>query len=177
MSATSGRTLDELRDHGEIAQGTAFRTGLLLTRVRRASVAAILSVLCVGMLAGCGGDAPARSKAKADASQSPASSGPSTPPLQQSYDVCTGRYPAAASTLSVGDAGLTLIVDTGSEYGELDGVLCTFSQLETPESVTASVSSTTALMGTQEATTGGYHYSWSYHPDNGLNMVITEDKA
>jgi hypothetical protein len=31
------------------------------------------------------------------------------------------------------------------------------------------------MMGTQDADNNGIHYSWSYHPDNGVNMVITVD--
>ena len=133
-------------------------------------------MLLLALVTGCGGGDPAEpSAAKAkDVSASASASSPSVPPLQSAYDLCTGRYPAAASTLTAGDAGQTLIVDTGSEYGELDGVLCVFDQLATPESVTAAVSSTTAMMGTQDAEVAGYHYSWSYHPDNGLNMIITE---
>jgi hypothetical protein len=32
------------------------------------------------------------------------------------------------------------------------------------------------MMGEQTATNNGITYRWSYHPDNGLNMVITEVK-
>ena len=31
------------------------------------------------------------------------------------------------------------------------------------------------MMGVQRGEDDGIHYGWSYHPDNGLNMVITLD--
>ena len=36
---------------------------------------------------------------------------------------------------------------------------------------------TTAMMGVQDAKADGVEYSWSYHPDNGVNMVITLSSA
>jgi hypothetical protein len=30
------------------------------------------------------------------------------------------------------------------------------------------------MMGQQTAQESGLNYRWSYHPDNGLNMVITD---
>ena len=64
------------------------------------------------------------------------------------------------------------MVDTRSKYGSASGVACVFQHLGTPSSITAKVDSTTAMMGEQSATHDGISYSWSYHPDNGLNMVI-----
>jgi hypothetical protein len=54
------------------------------------------------------------------------------------------------------------------------GSVCVFDTLETPQSIIAAVDSTTAAMGVQLADDGDLHYSGSYHPDNGLNMVITD---
>jgi hypothetical protein len=33
---------------------------------------------------------------------------------------------------------------------------------------------TRALDGRQTQTADGYSYTWSYHPDNGLDIIITE---
>jgi hypothetical protein len=51
---------------------------------------------------------------------------------------------------------------------------CLLGELGTPQSIIAQLGSTTALMGVQDATDDGLNYSWSYHPDNGVNMVITD---
>ena len=112
---------------------------------------------------------------KADGSSSPspsASPTPQTTPLAAAYEFCSAS--PGKQTLSFADAGHTVIIDTESEYGSIDGADCLFRMLETSQAVTATVDSTTALMGVQQADDGGLHYQWSYHPDNGLNMVITD---
>lgn len=75
--------------------------------------------------------------------------------------------------VTVSDGGETVVVDTG-KYGNVYGVACIMSKLGTPQSVIARVDSTTSMMGSQHAEVDGITYDWSYHPDNGLNMVITE---
>jgi hypothetical protein len=60
-----------------------------------------------------------------------------------------------------------------SQYGSVAGLDCILQTLKTPESITAEIGRTTAMMGAQQADSGGLRYSWSYHPDNGVNMVIT----
>jgi hypothetical protein len=77
-------------------------------------------------------------------------------------------------TLSLTDEGGTIVVDTRSEYGSVAGMDCVLEKLGTSESVKAEMGRTTAMMGVQEADEDGLHYSWSYHPDNGVDMVITD---
>lgn len=100
---------------------------------------------------------------------------PEAPRLKDAYDSCWKS--GIGQTVQLGDGGTSIIVDTGSEYGSVDSVVCIMDEIETPQSVVAQVSSTTALMGVQEAEHDGFEYSWSYHPDNGLNMVITDVEA
>jgi hypothetical protein len=45
-------------------------------------------------------------------------------------------------------------------------------ELETPAYVTEQIGQTRALDGRQTATWGDFEASWTYHPDNGLNLVI-----
>jgi hypothetical protein len=97
------------------------------------------------------------------------------PRLQKAYDSCLSSD--SGKTLELGDAGETIVVDTGSKYGSLDGMVCVLTYLDTPQSITAQMDSTTAMMGVQEADHDGLNYSWSYHPDNGVNMVITDSRA
>jgi hypothetical protein len=90
--------------------------------------------------------------------------------LRDAYDSCSSRD--TGSTLTLADGGDAIVVDTGSEYGSPTGMNCVLAELDTPQSITAQMGRTTAMMGVQDAEDDGLTYSWSYHPDNGVNMVI-----
>lgn len=92
-------------------------------------------------------------------------------PVESAFERCESRD--TGNTLSLEDDGATIVVDTRSEYGDSSGMACVLNQLDTPQSITAQMDRTTAMMGVQDATSDGIEYSWSYHPDNGVNMVIT----
>lgn len=51
-------------------------------------------------------------------------------------------------------------------------VVCVLNELGAPESLFARLDSTRALDGTREADWEGYTASWTYHPDNGLNIIV-----
>ena len=70
------------------------------------------------------------------------------------------------------DEGRSSLIDTRSEYGDPAAMDCVLRELDTPESVQAQIARTTSMMGVQEADHEGLHYSWTYHPDNGVNMTI-----
>lgn len=93
--------------------------------------------------------------------------------LEAAFQDCLSRD--TDDTLSLADAGRTIVADTRSEYGDVAGVACVLGELGTPESITAQISRTTAMMGVQDGDHDGLHYSWSYHPDNGMNLVISAD--
>lgn len=83
----------------------------------------------------------------------------------------------AAGTL--GDDNHTLIVDMegedlGSGTATIDDVLCVLGELEAPQSVLAQMESTRALDGMQSATWSTYKATWTYHPDDGLDLILTE---
>ncbi len=144
-----------------------------MSRVTQA--ATVVSLLCTAVLAGCGSSSQVADNAAA-AGTSAAESSPTTTDepsrLERAYERCTYDR-KAARTLDLGDEGNTIVIDTHSEYGTIDGVACVLTELNTPKSVIAAVDSTTAMMGVQDADVDGLTYSWSYHPDNGLNMIIT----
>jgi hypothetical protein len=96
----------------------------------------------------------------------------SPPKLQAAYDKCQSSD--TDETLSIGDNGRTLMVDTRSKSGSLDGLVCVLYDVGTADYVTAAIDRTTALMGVQTEQDGDLGYSWSYHPDNGINMVIKD---
>lgn len=94
----------------------------------------------------------------------------SQPRLQAAHDECTD---GSAATLEVGDSGRSLLVDTG-ESGSFLELACVLGELDTSEATMHAMDSTTAMMGVQTTEEQGLEYRWSYHPDNGLNMTITE---
>jgi hypothetical protein len=91
--------------------------------------------------------------------------------LKQAHKEC--------STGSLGDSDHTLEIDTaGEDYGSgtatLTGLDCTLDFLNAPRSVRAKMESTRALDGMQSATWGNFEASWTYHPDQGLDVIVTQ---
>lgn len=133
---------------------------------KRMSVSIALLATCGALVLTACGDGE-------DGATAAASPSPSEPRLQQAYEACR-RGSDPDKTLSVGDQGRTLIIDTGSKAGSILGLACVMREIGTPRSIEAALESTTAMQGVQNAEDDGLTYSWSYHPDNGVNMVIEE---
>lgn len=74
--------------------------------------------------------------------------------------------------------GKSVSVERGDGHDEVSVVAgnCLLDQLGAPSSTWDQVSSTTALMGRQKDSWEGYEATWSYHPDNGLYLLIEEAK-
>lgn len=90
-------------------------------------------------------------------------------------DVQASCDPAGDGT-TIADNGETFIIDatgdedyTGISY---DSVTCIFSAVTMPTAVQAHVGDTRALDGRQEDSWDGFTASWSYHPDQGIDMII-----
>lgn len=91
----------------------------------------------------------------------------------------TKAYAACGATGTLADDEHTLLVDMkGEDYGSgeatLEGTRCVLTELDVPQSVIGQMSSTRALDGMQTATWDDYSVSWTYHPDDGLDLIITE---
>jgi hypothetical protein len=93
-----------------------------------------------------------------------------TSPLAETSRTCTAGILA--------DDDHTLVVDmagddpgTGTET--FDGVLCVLDELDAPQSLVSRMESTRALDGMQSATWSSYEVTWTYHPDDGLDLIIT----
>jgi hypothetical protein len=151
--------------------------GSSTSKIPRSRLLASAGVAVVLILAaGAGGyaighNAASSADAAAASASAAAASSSADGRLRTAFDAC--RAEDSKNTMQLDDDGATIVVDTGSKYGSIAGVTCVWSHLNTPSSVTAKVASTTAMQGQQSATQDGIGYSWSYHPDNGLNMVIT----
>ncbi|WP_033338880.1 hypothetical protein [Catenuloplanes japonicus] len=89
-------------------------------------------------------------------------------PLIVAANTCDrGRY-----GVTVADGNKTLIVDTGAAYDQTI-LSCVLDELKAPESVRSQIAQTRALDGRQQATWGDFSASWTYHPDSGLDMIVT----
>jgi hypothetical protein len=93
----------------------------------------------------------------------------------------TGMQRAAEAVdspdVDLGDDGHTLIVDSEGEDSagaDLADLYIVLAALDVPESVIAQMDSTRALDGTRDATWDGMTATWTYHPDDGLDVIITD---
>jgi hypothetical protein len=100
-----------------------------------------------------------------------AAQGAGQAPLRRAFDACH------SGDLEDGDR--TLVVDTtGEDVGSgsvgIDGLYCTLDELDTPDSVVAKLGRTRALDGMMSATWDDFEATWTYHPDAGLDVIITQ---
>lgn len=51
-------------------------------------------------------------------------------------------------------------------------VVCVLGEVGAPDSLYSKIDSTRALDGTKTAEWSGFSASWTYHPDNGLNIIV-----
>jgi hypothetical protein len=76
-----------------------------------------------------------------------------------------------------GDHTLTIDMkgeDAGSGWATVEDVACVLGRIGAPQSVIAEMERTRALDGRQTATWGHLTSAWTYHPDDGLDVIITE---
>jgi hypothetical protein len=129
----------------------------------------VLAAGAIGFFIGRGSTVDARADVLAAASEA----APQGLHLRTAFDSCSPRD--IDNTLSIVDEDTSIVVDTRSEYRSPAGMDCVLSELDVPESILAQIGRTTSMMGVQDADHDGFHLSWSYHPDNGVNMVITDE--
>lgn len=132
--------------------------------ITRSGIAA-LALATVAALSACGGQAEVTA---------PTSTTTSTPP----------RISAAANScaagLSIQDDGKSIsMVTKGKEnvsrYSYTD-VLCVLGALNAPAFVTSHIGQTRALDGMQSDEWDGLKARWNYHPDNGLDITVIDQK-
>lgn len=142
----------------------------------------LLAPLAVLVLAACSGNGAGPTEpAAAVTSTTPPT--PPTPPLQAAAEQC--EIPESA----VGDDGATLNLDGAGKDDkslrdggfvtdpgklEFEDMWCVMGEIDAPDAVYHMMEGTRALDGRQTHTTDGYTYMWSYHPDAGLDILITE---
>lgn len=91
--------------------------------------------------------------------------------LKSAYDACD----VSSVLINLADGNKSILINGVSKPEDFTDVACLTVELDTPEYIVAQIEGTTAMMGRQsEEDTDGITYDWSYHPDNGLDMVIHE---
>ena len=69
--------------------------------------------------------------------------------------------------------GNALVLDGyGDQFVSVPAGACVLGSIDTPATTMSKVESTTSMMGRQTDTFGDYELTWSYHPDNGLDLII-----
>lgn len=89
--------------------------------------------------------------------------------LRQAFDACTAG--------DLEDDDHTLLFDGVGLYGSADDfadVACVLVSLDTPQSVINKMDRTNSLAGVVEADWGNIHASWTYHPDDGMSLILEE---
>lgn len=93
-------------------------------------------------------------------------------PFEVALDDCDMADSAYAT---IGDDGASLELQTFGDEAvgmDLDELTCITEALDISDAVLSRIETTRALDGRQEASWGDFTASWTYHPDNGLNMLI-----
>lgn len=141
--------------------------------MKRGLLGAGVAIVVFGM-AGCGGSTPATS----DQSSASPSVDIGTV-LDQAVAACKVKYSVHGAEIA--DGGTTLILD-GSGEDDPAGMpyadqKCLLDELHMPTYVDEQMRNTRALDGRQSADWDGIQASWSYHPDDGLDVVLHLDEA
>lgn len=107
-----------------------------------------------------------------------------TPSTESSADTRTAIQGAANVCGNVvgevADEGRTIILDTAGssdltgESDTIEDVACILGALDVPQAVIARMESTRALDGMQDAEWDDFMASWTYHPDDGMSLIVTE---
>ena len=81
--------------------------------------------------------------------------------------------------VGVMDDGHSLMLDGRSDSSSVDGIeisdtSCVLQQLGIPAYITMLMSNTRSVDGMQREEIDAYKIHWTYHPDNGLDIIIRE---
>ncbi len=88
--------------------------------------------------------------------------------LEEADNACvSGKVSLASDRMS-----LSVDSKDKNDTAALMDILTIIEILELPDSVFDEMCNTTALMGKQNAQYGDFDISWSYHPDNGLDVIF-----
>ena len=106
------------------------------------------------------------------------------PIIRAAQEAMAPRFETAAEAcelvplLVVADKGKTLTLTTAGEsgvsYTDIEDVACVLAKLEVPSYVVSHIDSTRALDGQQTDEWDGISARWTYHPKDGLHLVLRD---
>ena len=106
------------------------------------------------------------------------------PIIHAAQEAMTPRFERVAEAcelvplLVVADKGATLTLTTAGEsgvsYTDIEDVACVLAKLEVPSYVVSHIDSTRALDGQQTDEWDGISARWTYHPEDGLHLVLRD---
>ena len=106
------------------------------------------------------------------------------PVIHAAQEAMAPRFERAAEAcelaplLVVADKGATLTLTTagksGVSYTDIEDVACVLARLEVPSYVVSHIDSTRALDGQQTDEWDGISARWTYHPEDGLHLVLRD---
>ncbi|AIY01960.1 hypothetical protein ART_2361 [Arthrobacter sp. PAMC 25486] len=92
--------------------------------------------------------------------------------IPRAVEVCSATDMEGVSVM---DGGKSLNLQTAGEESEGTTaltVVCVLGELDAPDSLYTKLESTRALDGNKSADWAGFTASWTYHPDDGLNIIV-----
>ncbi len=137
----------------------------------------LLSCVMIAGLSGCGG----MSGPTADKTPTPSlatSSAPGESDLQQAARACGLN---GSEYAVIGDAGYTLTLQGKPKNGSRGGLslkemACVLNGVKVPDNIASQMDGTRALDGMQRAAWRRTTATWTYRPDNGFRIILTESK-
>ena len=88
--------------------------------------------------------------------------------LYNAYALCS----SSRTSLSSDFQSITVDSKNKNDTESLSDIITIISALNLPDSLRNEMAHTTALMGVQEETFTHYTVRWTYHPDNGLDVIF-----
>ncbi|MET4143822.1 hypothetical protein [Arthrobacter sp. UYCo732] len=139
--------------------------------------------LVVMGLAGCGGASDASTPEPSAAT----SSAPAEPLIKQARQSCKLDDSVFSPFATLGDAGYSITMQGSPEdpmmtnvlkvTGVPDGlIVCVLKAAAAPDSVVSQIDATRALDGMQKASWDKISATWTYHPKQGLKLILAESK-
>jgi len=130
-------------------------------------IGAMLGVAGTAITISAVNDANARAAAQSEASK--------PRPFKEAASGC-GVIGETGADLGDGDHSLSLDGKGDEDYSGLSmqNIDCVLNNIHVPDFIRAEMDKTRALDGTQRESWENFSVSWSYHPDNGLNVGLVE---
>lgn len=134
-------------------------------------------------LAGCGG----ASDASTPTPSATKSSAPAETMIHQARHSCDLDGGVFSPYATLGDADHTITMQGAPEDPEwknirkvtglpAGSITCVLKAVAVPDSVVSQMDATRALDGMQKASWNKFSATWTYHPDHGLKVILTESE-